>query len=256
MMKKTLLIALAIGTFLQAQAQSDTTSFTPVKGDKQFVFGLNTNAAGFTLKKYCTNTFAMRLGISGSVTVSKSGDVTSSTQTLGNGVQIINPDDSKDIYTNSRHSSMGLKIGMQKSFLVQKRFEPYWGIDLTLVNTRSFNENSNVSYYNDGTATGYYRVVDKSSNKSTTGMNIGINTFLGFNYYVASRFAVGAEFWVVPIYFNHGGTNTAESSSLNTTSGVFNYNNSSTRKGSNTIGNSFNGSVQITATVFLCKRNK
>ena len=254
-MKKTLLLILAVGTFLQAQAQSDTTLYTPVKGDKQFVFGLNTNSVGFTLKKYCTNTFAMRLGISGSTTMSKSGDVTSSTLSLPNGAQVINPDDSKDIYSETRQSNMGLKIGFQKSVFVQKRFETYLGLDLALTNNRFYNKSSNVSYIVNGNT--YDRIVETSSSKSQRGMNAGLNTLIGFNYYVASRFAIGAEFWVTPIYFNHGGTVTSESTSWNTTSNTMynSYGNyTKTQKGTNTIGNSFNGTAQITATLFLCSR--
>ena len=251
-MKKITILIFTLGTLLQAQAQSDT--LTPLKGDKQFIFSLNTNSAGFTFKHYCTNKTAFRLGISGSMAFNKSGDVTASTTTLSNGVVIVNPDDSKDIYANSKQTSMGLKLGLQKSFLVQKTFEPYFGADIVLNNTRSFTDNSNVNYYTNGNS--YNRVVSKSSVKTAHGMNIALSAFVGFNYYIVPRFALGAEFSVLPIYLNHNGTTTTESSSINTTTNtIFNNNNySKTQKGNTTIGNNFNGTAQITATILLNKR--
>ena len=252
MFKKTL-VFLILASAYHVQAQS-TDTLTPLKGDKQFLITYNTNGSvGFLFKKYFSNTLAWRLGANGRYNTSKTGDVIDNTTTVNGVVQPNSQtaNDNSDIYSKDSQTNFNIFLGLQKSFLVQKRFEPYIGADLLLGTSSSTNKNSNV-YYSSPNGT-VERTVKAGTIKNTPGINIGINTFLGFNYYITSRFALGTEFSISPITFNQAGKYKTEADYINTTTGYYNTN-STSQKGNTSFVSSINGNIKITATILLNKR--
>ena len=202
-MKTSLVVFILLLTCLTSHAQlskrdsitnqiiaSDT--LTPRKGEKQFTFALADNSGFFIYKKYTSPNTALRFGLSGNYLFSSH--------------EYPNIDGPSS-ENKTRAFVLQLSFGLQRSFGNFKRFEPYYGADLSIGNRMESN-----TYINSNPLNGIGSsslVETRQERKVYVSPVISITPLLGFNYYIAERFALGAEYRISLINFNV--TNNAKS---------------------------------------------
>ena len=211
---------------------SDT--LTPRKGEKQLTFALSDNSGFFMFKKYCSPKMAFRYGFSGNYNITDQ----SIPQTSGPSTEV-----------KSRFFAYQLFFGLQRSFGNFKRFEPYMGMDLGLGNRM---ESSIIRSYSPiigfgGSPTAV--IETKQERKSSFSPSVSLTPHIGFNYYIAERFALGAEYRI-PIanfYMTTNSKLTTTEKYANGTSDVKELNEAETMS----FSGNFRGIAYVTATIFL-----
>ncbi len=202
-MKHLLTIVLSL-TFVVgiAQNEEDDKRVKPVEGDWGFVLnmtglidqiGLNTpnDALGqstILARYYSSDDLVFRLGL-GFNTINR-------TQTTKDSIGL----SEVTVDSTFKKSNFTFTLGIEKHLGTTRRLDPYIGVELALSTIGKTNI--------DKTTT------DKvGSNESKTeiiytedgGIGFGINGIVGFNYFVAERFALGAEYRLGYLYVKEGG---------------------------------------------------
>ncbi|MBC7388697.1 MAG: hypothetical protein H7329_05775 [Opitutaceae bacterium] len=211
---------------------SDT--LTPRKGEKTLTFALADNSGFFMFKKYCSPKVAFRYGFSGNYNITDQ----SLPQASGPSTEVKN-----------RFFAYQLFFGFQRSFGNFKRFEPYMGMDLGLGNRM---EKSIMTSYSPiaGFGGSPNTVIEtKIERKSNFSPSVSLTPLIGFNYYIAERFALGAEYRipVANFYMTTNSTSKTTQKYANGTSDTKELNDAETM---NFSGN-FRGIAYVTATLFL-----
>ncbi len=194
---KKLLSSLLISAFaLTSFAQGDSAGFKPTKGDKGFSGAINGLAildlsksgfagGGVLFRYYASDKLAIRLGLGAEgASNTQKDDITVP------GVENTN----KNSYT-----SFGIIPGVQLAMGNLNRLEPYVGLDLPIqiFNQKTVvrNEVTDATQAGFGTTNGDYT---ETETKAGGNFRIGIAGILGFNYYLAKNFALGAEYGYGP----------------------------------------------------------
>jgi hypothetical protein len=241
---KHVLIITSLALFAQLSQAQTTPSDTlrPKAKEKQITIALNNNNSGSLLfKKYTSATFAYRIGLGG-------GYGSSSTENTTNNSSYIN--------TNYKYKSSNfdiyLNLGIQKSFGSYKNFEPYAGVDLGIGNRILSQKEENINTLNPFTSFAPNSIVKTTrETKSNFTPSVSLLPFIGFNYYIAERFALGVEYKLRIVSFstydNSKSTFTTEYGD-----GTSQVTDDSKYKSTNFNG-SFTGTTNITATFFIGK---
>ncbi len=211
---------------------SDT--LTPRKGEKQLTFALADNSGFFMFKKYCSPKFATRFGFSGNYNVSN---------------QSVPQPSAPSNEIKSGSFDFQLFFGFQRSFGNFKRFEPYMGMDLGLGN-RMQSYTSTTYSPSTGLGNNPTAVIEtKDERKVYFSPLASLTPLIGFNYYIAERFALGAEYRIPIVNFNM----VSNSKSTVTQKYANGTSNSQELKDSDmvNVSGNFRGMAYITATIFL-----
>jgi hypothetical protein len=194
----SLIVFSTFSVFAQDAAEE---SRRPEAGNVMFTFGISglldspilNNNIGSTntllFRYYVADGLAARVGISYNRDGSTESDIVDGVQTV------------------SKNSESGflLSLGAQKSLGTSARIEPYIGGDLVLGRfASSGNVRSEVVNSADagGTPAGTFTEVDFTGAST---MAVGLVPAVGFNYYFAKNFAIGAEFGWGYIYSSTSG---------------------------------------------------
>lgn len=222
MKKSILFLLLLIGGSFSLFAQTTTTSdLKPAEGTWGFTGGV-TGFSNVSLTGSNTGTLGFRYILANGLVARVSAilstghsKVDSTGHTFGNGNS-----NSGIEFTDTRNtpSTVGISLGISKSWAGTDRLDPYVGADIRISNAgggktisrqQVNNADSAVSWSGTPHNGDYVQV----TNKSASGISIGIVPCVGFNYFVAKHFAFGAEFgW--GFFFTHlsGGSSVSESS--------------------------------------------
>lgn len=244
-MKKRILIVLTI-VFSAFFAQSQTIdSIKPLAGERQLTIGLFNNSGFFVFKKYRSPSMACRMGFSGTYQFTKEENSVPNDVTIGNITTTYYTTNS----TKSSNGSLNIFFGYQMSLVNYKRFEPYVGLDISLGN--SFLSSTQETTY--GTASfplGNTIARVKEERRSGFNPQIGLLPLTGFNYYIADRFALGAEYRFTLFNFakmgDENGSRTVTTLYGTSTETEYPKTNNGYR-----ISGSLTGSAYITATWFI-----
>ena len=210
---------------------SDT--LTPRKGEKTLTFALADNSGFFMFKKYNSAKTACRFGFSGGYNAID--------QSIP---QISGP----SAESRKRSFDFQLSLGLQRSFGNFKRFEPYMGMDLGIGNRM---ESSTYTTFTPSTfgASPLTVIETKQYRRSNFSPSASITPLVGFNYYIAERFALGAEYRVpvANFYMTSNSKSTVTQTYANGTSDTKELNDSDTMS----FSGNFRGIAYVTATIFL-----
>jgi hypothetical protein len=239
-MKKLFIVLSLIATTFAANAQDD---FRPTAGKKGFTFGLQnvfqngsssitstapSKTGSLLFKYYIADDLAVRAGIN----YSHNGTKTTDTLQAGN----------PTVVTKNSSSTAGIQLGIQKSF-GEGRLEPYVGADVYFSKTsgkydqKTTNKNGTSSEVQSKNASNNGGVYNGPST------NIGLIPVVGFNYYIAKGFAIGAEFGWGIIHNGQSKNATVVTTNSPGTSTTAYYNNQSV---SNSWGTKGSGQLQVT----------
>lgn len=178
-MKKTIILS-AILAFSNSIFSSETPA-KPVKGTI-------TSQVGMSLASFNSN--VMSMGLNGRYFVKDQLAVRLSLmvdnqKTVNNTAENANGTGGTGSFTTNNNSTM-LFLGVEKHFNGTKRLSPYIGAEIGFgssgIKTEGVNFN-NAIYINNYTENGHRKFSD-----------LGINTFLGFDYWVADGLYVGIEY--------------------------------------------------------------
>ena len=217
---------------------SDT--LTPRKGEKQLTFALADNSGFFMFKKYCSPKFATRFGFSGGYNIANQSFPQSSGPS------------SEQKY---RNFNFQLSFGLQRSFGNFKRFEPYTGMDLGIGNRMESTTTTNYNVSN-GIGLAPTDVIEtKQERKIYFSPSASLTPLVGFNYYIAERFALGAEYRVplVNFYMVSNSKSTVTRKLANGTSETQEFKDADYAS----VNGNFRGIAYVTATIFFnghCKK--
>jgi hypothetical protein len=249
-MKHLFLLTPFVFLGLFGQAQSTTSdSLKPTAREKQFTFAINNNSGFFAFKKYRTPTLAYRFGFSGNYAVNHnnySNDQLIYSQTGFDSV-------SHNFSTSSNSLfSLNLFLGFQKSFGTYKHFEPYAGVDLSVGNRFQNGKSETTNNPGPYSSSSKYIVQTNTETHNNVIPTVSLLPFIGFNYYLAERFALGAEYRLAIVSMSFS------KDQKTTTTYHFSDGSTTSLDSPNTISNtnitgSFSGSAYITATFFLTK---
>lgn len=243
-MKRILLTSALSAVTLFAYCQTYSDSLKPKQGERTLTLGIINNSAFFVFKKYCTPTMACRFGFGGTYQFSKSEGSNGPYpyyQPFGNPISYY------ETYKNSTYNaSLNVFFGAQKSFGNFKNFEPYMGADFVLGN--AFRNSTQETDYSANPNNAVRST--KTETKQPFNPTFSLMPLVGFNYYIAERFALGVEYRVPVVHVSVG----VKSDSETTTQ----YANGSTQTTSPpvenkgvTVSGNFQGTGFITATLFL-----
>lgn len=248
-MKKAILtstLALSILTS-RAQETNPADSYKPQAGEKQFTFGLFNNASFFTLKKYKTPKKATRFGISGYYVIESTRNTNSNPNyvfSYPDPYYYVSQQESTSSISDTRLAAF---VGFQRGFGDFKRFEPYVGIDFSIGNTIQKRESLHTSNVVPGQAV--TTVERNSSYKSYLNPSASVLPFIGFNYYLGERFALGAEyrFSILDLMYNAKG----KSENYYRYSDGNSFTITDEERSTFSARGSFTGSAYITASLFI-----
>jgi uncharacterized membrane protein (DUF441 family) len=240
LMKKTLLTL----TMLTLGVSTLFAQFKPEEGNYGITFGIN-GLQTVTLEPLSSGTVGFRYVMANNLWARVNLNVTSLNTKLEN--------TQGGYLTNNKTSgtNFALSVGAQKNFEGTDRLNPYFGIDLSIGNSgggKTVNRTEVVnadSTLMPGDANGDFTEI---TTKNPKGMAIGLTPVVGFQYFFAQNFAVGAEFgWGFFMNSTKGGETTIETKSgSNTTTNTSTNNSKSSSSGFGT-----SGSGRITVSVFF-----
>ena len=246
-MKKILLTSVLSAATLFAYSQTALDSLKPQAGERTLTLGIINNSAFFVFKKYCTPTMACRFGFGGNYQFSKNeGSQGPNTyyDLMGNQITYY------DSYKNStNNAALNVFFGAQKSFGNFKNFEPYMGADIVLGN--AFKKNTQETAYDPkGGGTLANR---KTETKEPFNPTFAFMPLVGFNYYIAERFALGVEYRVPVVNVSILGKSDVETT-ISYRDGTTATSSPPVENKGVTVSGNFQGTGFITATLFLrCK---
>lgn len=230
-------------SLISAQAQ-----LFPVAGDKQIVFGMNGNSASIQYRKFTTETINNRLGIFANIGINNS----------------VNENNGLKLTQNSSNFSGSIAVGKQKNFFIGEKFSPYVALDASIgVNYFASKGETSLldsSKYNQSRNYNLRTVSLKSLNEQNRiNLNVGLIAAIGFNYYLAKNFAIGAECRLATININYAitgsGKDKQESTTWNTSTNTLikepGYNTESKLKSGYSLLGAFNPTIQITAAFYI-----
>lgn len=237
------LLALVLST-LFAHAQTPD-SLKPLAGEKQLTIGLFNNSGFFVFKKYRSPSMACRMGFSGTYQFSKQENSFPSDIPNGQTVTTIYATNS----TRSSNGSINIFFGYQMSLVNYKRFEPYVGLDLSLGN--SFMSSTQETTYGTNTLP-FGNTISRVKEERGSGFSpqFGILPLTGFNYYIADRFALGAEYRFTIFNIAKNGDQNGKRT-VTTVYGTSTETEYPETNNGYTISGSLTGSAYITATWFI-----
>lgn len=244
-MKKHILVLLTLVlSTLFAHSQTPD-SLKPLAGEKQLTIGLFNNSGFFVFKKYRSPSMACRMGFSGTYQFSKQEN--SMPMDVQNGPIVTTYYTSNS--TRSSNGSINIFFGYQMSLVNYKRFEPYVGMDFSIGNS-FLSSTQETSYGVSSVPLGNTISRVKEERRSGFNPQLGILPLTGFNYYIADRFALGAEYrFTIFSLAKRGDENGKRTvTTVYGTSTETEY--PETNKGY-TISGSLTGSAYITATWFI-----
>jgi hypothetical protein len=150
----------------------------------------------------------------------------------------------KDLTSKSRSFALGINAGYQCRIANFKKLETYTGADLGLATDYNYSVSKSIRLDSS---------YSENSTKSRMNVRVNVIPFIGFNYYLGDRLAIGAEYRisVASLLWNRG---------IKEESIIIEKNGNVSLTSVNTIENGFrfdgrlNGSAVITATLFLHKQ--
>lgn len=246
-MKKILLTSVLSAATLFAYSQTTLDTLKPKAGERTLTLGIINNSAFFVFKKYCTPTMACRFGFGGNYQFSKNEGSNGPNSYYDLNSNLVT---SYDTYKNSsNNAALSVFFGAQKSFGNFKNFEPYMGADIVLGN--AFTKRSQETTY--GSPNNYNGMTQmKSVTKEPFNPTFAFMPLVGFNYYIAERFALGVEYRVPVVNVSLKVKSDTENT-VHYTNGTTVVSSPPTEnKGVNVSGN-FQGTAFITATMFIHK---
>lgn len=243
-MKKVLLTSVLSAATLFAYCQASLDSLKPKAGERTLTLGIINNSAFFVFKKYCTPTMACRFGFAGNYAFSKTeGSNGPNSYFDQNGVLTTYYDRYKN---SSSNVALNVFFGAQKSFGNFKNFEPYMGADIVLGN--ALRRNSQETIYD---ANPNNNVANrKTETKELFNPSFAFMPLVGFNYYIAERFALGVEYRVPVVNVSLQGKSEVKTTVRYATGNTIESTPPEGNKGVLVSGN-FQGTAFITATLFL-----
>lgn len=241
-----LILGLLATTAIQAEP-ADT--LRPIAGEKQFVMSLGTNTSSFQIKKYKTASFAWRYGLGGGYNWDKQSNNSNTTYTPAYSYS------NTEYNNNNLYLSLYLTFGFQKSFGNFKNFEPYTGLDFGLGNRIEKRTSEQKMTPLDPQTVQGSQIGSKTETSGYVNINTHLTPFIGFNYYLAERFALGAEY-----RFNLATLNIPGNRKTTTTYYFYQSEpNTATTTNENSgasLNGSLNGYAQLTVTMFIGKTRR
>ncbi|MFN3403789.1 MAG: hypothetical protein ACK40G_06815 [Cytophagaceae bacterium] len=232
-MQKYFLLTTLCFSFLVTMGQTSEV-LTPKAGDKQAVMGVWNNATFLMFKKHKNETKACRLGLEGNYLYHKEPSTSDDPKLKG----------------FSETYNFNLLLGFQKRLGSFDRFEPYLGSDFSL-GTWYRSKSYSTKRYDSFLSADVYRT---ETEVARPGVSVGVIPFLGFNYYLMDRLAIGVEYRI-PIFgfgLARGVNNKIEEVDE---FGDLKYSAENTVKRNGfSIGGSLSGTAIVTATLYINKR--
>jgi len=247
-MKQHILIIALMATSAAIQAEPADT-LRPAAGEKQFVMSLGTNTSSFLIKKYKTASFAWRYGLSGNYGGNRQSTTAKSTSSPSY------PYSETEFIFHNLDLGLYLNVGFQKSFGTYKNFEPYTGMDFGIGNRIEKRSNENKYTTVDPATAPGSQIGQKTETKSYLNLGTNLTPFIGFNYYLAERFALGAEYRFNLLSISIPGNRESTTTTYLYQTDPAVVTNLYKSKGANLNGN-FNGYAQLTVTMFIGKTRR
>jgi len=204
MKKIGLSFALLLSTIITVNAQQDTLKSRD--GDWGFVLNLtglidnisignvtdgNTNNAVLA-KHHLTNDKVLRLGLGLKSISNNTFNADSINITAGRALQ--------EIDSTEKRFDFSISVGLEKHLGTTRRLDPYVGGELAIgrIGATKIDVNTDITDLT-GTRT-IVRTIQQDG-----GFNFSLNAIAGFNYFIAERFSIGAEFSLGYVYSAVGG---------------------------------------------------